>query len=399
MNSLFLRAYATIPDMINDIFGTNMPSIIINTYGFFVAMGFLAAAVISYFELKRRHEMGLLPSYFTKETKGKGPVWSDFISPVLMGGFFGLKLGGVITKGVNETLVGQDKALAFIFSLEGSIVGALAGALLYAGYTFYTIKKQQLEKPIEEKVEVKPQDQIGNMVAVAAITGVLGANFFEMLQPGFRFENIFADPTVLFSGLTIYGGLVFGIIGMLIYTTWAKLKPFLVFDSLAIGYLVAYGFGRMGCHFSGDGDWGIVNNTPAPSWIPEYFWSNTYAHNVINEGVKIPGCVGNYCSVLPEGVWPTSIYEIFMCFILAGIMWAVRKKITLAPGFLFSILFVFNGVERYLIEIIRVTDRYENFFNLTQAQIISLGMIILGTGGMIYLYKKHKKEIQSATFR
>lgn len=398
MNHIFLRAYATIPDMINDIFGTNFPSIIVNTYGFFVAMGFLVAAVVSYFELKRRYELKMLPSYLAKEIKGEAPKFADFISPVLFGGFLGLKLGGVVIKGVDATLVGQDNALGYIFSLQGSVLGAILGVIAYAAYTFYTIKKQQLEKPLELNVEVKPQDQIGNMVAVAAVFGVLGSNVFEMFQPGFRFENIFADPTILFSGLTIYGGLIFGIVGMLIYTRWAKLKPFMVFDSLSVGFLLAYGVGRMGCHFSGDGDWGIVNNTPAPSWIPEYFWSNTYAHNVINEGVRIAGCEGNYCSVLPEGVWPTSIYEIFMCFILAGIMWAMRKKYTAAPGFMFSILFIFNGIERYLIETIRVTDRYESFFNLTQAQIISIGLIILGIGGIIYLYKKHKVEIQKASF-
>lgn len=398
MNHIFLRAYATIPDMINDIFGTNFPSIIVNTYGFFVAMGFLVAAMVSYFELKRRYELKMLPSYLAKEIKGEAPKFADFISPVLFGGFLGLKLGGVVIKGVDATLVGQDNALGYIFSLQGSALGAILGVIAYAAYTFYTIKKQQLEKPLELNVEVKPQDQIGNMVAVAAVFGVLGSNVFEMFQPGFRFENIFADPTILFSGLTIYGGLIFGIVGMLIYTRWAKLKPFMVFDSLSVGFLLAYGVGRMGCHFSGDGDWGIVNNTPAPSWIPEYFWSNTYAHNVINEGVRIAGCEGNYCSVLPEGVWPTSIYEIFMCFILAGIMWAMRKKYTAAPGFMFSILFIFNGIERYLIETIRVTDRYESFFNLTQAQIISIGLIILGIVGIIYLYKKHKVEIQKASF-
>jgi phosphatidylglycerol---prolipoprotein diacylglyceryl transferase len=399
MNTIFLRAYATIPDMINDIFGTNFPSVIVNTYGFFVAMGFLAAAVISFYELKRRHDLKMLQGYHTKVWKGKAPVVSDLILPIFLGGFLGLKLGGVVIYGVENTLVGQNDALNYIFSLQGSILGAILGALAYGGYTFYSIKKEQLPEPKQEDVYIAPQDQIGNMVAVAAIFGVLGSNIFEMFQPGFRFENFIEDPTVLFSGLTIYGGLIFGIIGMLIYTRWAKLKPFLVFDSLSIGFLVAYGIGRMGCHFSGDGDWGIVNNTPAPSWIPEYFWSNTYAYNVINEGVRIPGCVGNYCYVLPEGVWPTSIYEIFMCFILAGIMWAVRKKVTAAPGFMFCILFVFNGIERFLIETIRVTDRYENFFNLTQAQIISIGLIIAGISGMVYLYKKYKPEIQAATFK
>lgn len=399
MNFLPLRAYPTIPDMINDIFGTNFPSVIINTYGFFVALGFAAAAVITYHELKRRHQLGFLQSYKTKTKKGEGPKVTDFIMPALIGAFLGLKAGGVIRDGVEATLVGQHNALDFIFSLQGSIIGAIVGFLAYVGYTYYEIKKQQLPEPKEVEVEVKPQDQIGSIVAVAAVTGVLGSNVFDMFQPGNSLQNLLSDPSQMFSGLTIYGGLVFGIIGVLAYCKWAKLKPFMVFDSVSIGFLLAYGIGRLGCHFSGDGDWGIVNTSSSPSWLPDYFWSNTYAHNVINAGVEIEGCVGDYCRVLPEGVWPTSIYEVVMCTILAGIMWSVRKKFTAAPGFMFMILFVFNGIERYFIEIIRVTERYENFFNLTQAQIISIILVILGIGGMIYLYQKHKKEIQAASFK
>jgi prolipoprotein diacylglyceryltransferase len=385
--------------MFNDIFGTNLPSIIINTYGFFVALGFAAAAVIAYHELKRRYELGLLESYKSKTKKGEGPKLTDFLMPGLIGGFLGLKAGGVIRDGAEATLVGQQNALNFIFSFEGSIIGAIVGFIAYVGYTYYEIKQKQLPEPKEVEMEIKPQDQIGSLVAVAAVTGVLGSNVFDMLQPGNSLQNLLADPSQIFSGLTIYGGLVFGIIGVLAYCKWAKLKPFMIFDSISIGFLFAYGIGRLGCHFSGDGDWGIVNTSPSPSWLPEYFWSNTYAHNVINAGVKIEGCVGEYCSVLPQGVWPTSIYEVLMCTILAGIMWSVRKKFTAAPGFMFMILFVFNGVERYFIEIIRVTERYENFFNLTQAQIISIGLVIVGVGGMVYLYNRYKTEIQAASFK
>ena len=399
MNFIPLRAYATIPDMINDIFGTNFPSVIINTYGFFVALGFMAAAVLAYKELKRRYELGYLQSYKTKNKEGEAPKVTDFLMPAFLGAFLGLKAGGVIRDGVEATLVGQDNALNFIFSWEGSALGAVLGFLAYVGYTYYDIKKKQLPEPKEVEVEVKPQDQIGSLVAVAAVTGVLGSNIFDMFQPGNSIGNLLADPTQLFSGLTIYGGLVFGILGVLAYCKWAKLKPFMIFDSISIGYLLAYGIGRMGCHFSGDGDWGIVNTSPSPSWLPDYFWSNTYAHNVINAGLQIEGCIGDYCKELPQGVWPTSIYEVVMCGILAGFMWSVRKKFTAAPGFMFMLLFVLNGIERYFIEIIRVTDRYENFFNLTQAQIISIILIIVGIGGMIYLYQKHKTAIQAASFR
>ena len=72
-------------------------------------------------------------------------------------------------------------------------------------------------------------------------------------------------------------------------------------------------------------------------------------------------------------------------------MWTVRKKVTRFPGFMFMLLFVVSGIERFPIEMIRVTDRFPSFFNLSQAQIISVCMIIVGTAGMIYLGMRHKK--------
>jgi prolipoprotein diacylglyceryltransferase len=39
---------------------------------------------------------------------------------------------------------------------------------------------------------------------------------------------------------------------------------------------------------------------------------------------------------------------------------------------------------------IRVTDRFPSFFNLSQAQIISVCMVIVGVAGMSYLWMKNK---------
>ena len=53
---MLLRAYATIPDFINALIGTDIPRFPVNTYGFFVAMGFLVAAYFLTKELKRKEE-------------------------------------------------------------------------------------------------------------------------------------------------------------------------------------------------------------------------------------------------------------------------------------------------------------------------------------------------------
>lgn len=395
MQVIFLRAYATIPEFINSVLGFDLvPDIPVNTYGFCVAMGFMVAAILSSKELKRRGKLGMINDMPTTQIVGAKPQWKDFIFPILVGYFVGMKIIGALIHEPGLLTNGQN-TVAYLFSGQGyHVYGAIVG-LLAAGYTYYSINKEALPEPKVEETFIKPQDLIGELVMVAAIFGVVGASVFEIIQPNSEMTllELFSDPMNFVSGLTIYGGFFFGITGVTIYALYRKLKPFVLFDSIAPGFMLAMAFGRMGCHFSGDGDWGVVNTKPSPSWLPDYFWSNHYAHNVIEEGEQIAGCVGKYCTQLEPGVYPTALYEIMMFITLFAIMWAVRKHVTRMPGFMFMFLLVLSGIERYPIEMIRVTDRFPSFFNLTQAQIISIGLVIVGTAGMVYLWKRYKPNL------
>lgn len=172
-----------------------------------------------------------------------------------------------------------------------------------------------------------------------------------------------------------------------------------VSDVGAPGIMLAYAIGRIGCQLSGDGDWGIVNTHPKPlllHWLPDWMWSFNFPHNILNQGVYINGCRGYYCNVLPQGVYPTSFYEIVICGAMFAVMWLIRKRVTTA-GFMSYFYLILIGTERFFIEFIRITIRY-HFLGivLTQAQIISVCMFIVGVGGMIYLYIiKPRKAIKS----
>jgi phosphatidylglycerol:prolipoprotein diacylglycerol transferase len=166
----------------------------------------------------------------------------------------------------------------------------------------------------------------------------------------------------------------------------------------------------MGCQLSGDGDWGIVA-AAIPDWwfLPEWLWSYTFPNNVNNAGGLIAGCdpeayrsvVGSvsieqrcqtacgmrYCHELKEGVYPTSIYEILMTFTGLGLLWIWRRKIKIG-GMVFALYLIFNGVERFFIETIRVNERYDYFgLNWSQAQFISVGFVIAGILSVLYLWK------------
>jgi prolipoprotein diacylglyceryltransferase len=95
-------------------------------------------------------------------------------------------------------------------------------------------------------------------------------------------------------------------------------------------------------------------------------------------GILIPGCLQENCHVLPEPVYPTSLYESIIALLLFVFIWSVRKwKWT--PGYLFAVYLVVEGLARFFIEFIRINPKYEVAgVNLSQAQIISVFAIVTG---------------------
>jgi phosphatidylglycerol:prolipoprotein diacylglycerol transferase len=151
-------------------------------------------------------------------------------------------------------------------------------------------------------------------------------------------------------------------------------------DAAAPGLMLAYAVGRIGCHVAGDGDWGIVNTHTKPfSWLPNWMWAYNYPHNVNEAGVRIAGCLDTkYCNQLPQPVYPTPLYETIICLVLFLILWSLRKRLKI-PGTLFAVYLMLNGLERFLIEKIRVNVRM-HFLGLhpTQAEVVSLLLFISG---------------------
>ena len=80
--------------------------------------------------------------------------------------------------------------------------------------------------------------------------------------------------------------------------------------------------------------------------------------------------------------------EVLAGLIIFAILWSLRKKIK-APGVLFGIYLTFNGLERFMIEKIRVNNTMNLFgFHPTQAEVIST---LLFLGGLLIIYLRRKK--------
>ena len=390
--------YPTIYDAVKDLFGISIPFLkLLQSFGFFVALAFLLCAWVFAKELRRKEMQGLLQPTFRKITKGAPATRIEMAGQFLFGYLIGWKILSIPFSGGLFNANPRN----YILSGSGNIYLGLAAGFALAYLRWWQSNKHKLAEPKEEQEKVSAADHVGNMTLIAAIFGFLGAKIFHILE---NFGDFLKDPSGLlfsFSGLTMYGGLILGGIAVLIYAKKQGFNILHVMDACAPGLFLAYGVGRIGCHVAGDGDWGIVNVKPKPHWLsflPNWIWSYNYPNNVngtCNPDERNPAYALSQllCDpahpALVQPVYPTPFYEAMINIIFFFVLWSQRKKFS-TPGLVFSVFLIFNGVERFFIEIIRVDTVLFHIgsFEVVQAQIIAVCLITLGTIGCFWTKKR-----------
>ena len=382
--------FAKLSDLINYLFGIhiNLP---IQTYGFFVAMAFLTGAYIIWLELKRKEKEGVIYSQKKKIWKGKPASVQEMFLSGLFGFIIGYKVIGMV---INYSFF-ADHPQEYILSWAGNWPGGLILAAISVYSTYRRKQKQKLDSPVQVETIIHPYQLTGNILMVAAVFGILGAKLFDVIE---HIDQLIIDPVgtlFSFSGLAFYGGFIVAAFAVIIYAERNKIAWPHICDTFAPAMILAYAVGRIGCQLSGDGCWGIENLEPKPEWLsflPDWMWAFDYPHNVINEGFRIPSCAGTHCYVLENPVYPTPFYETVMGSIIFIGLWSVRKMLR-TPGYLFSIYLIFNGIERFTIEKIRVNIRHHFLgVEVTQAEIISVVLIFLGIIGLWYFRKRNDQK-------
>lgn len=386
--------YPNLSYLLHDLIGTSRDNAlsVIQTFGLFLGAAFFVAAYVLYIELKRKEKQGLISAIKRKEWQGKGPDWADILINAILGLVLGLKIPAIVAD--FESF--KEDAAGFIFSSEGNWPIGILCMFAFGGYYYWVGLKSKLPKPKEITRTIHPYQRVGDMTVIAAIFGILGARLFSILE---NLDTFIQDPLgQLFSGsgLTIHGGLILAFIANYIYVKKNKIAPIHVMDAIAPALIISYAVGRMGCHLSGDGDWGIINELAKPGWfiLPDWLWAYDYPHNVLNEGIPIEGCTDKYCRRLSSAVFPTPIYEVLGSILIFMILWFTRKRIQFT-GFIFFLYLVLMSIERFLVEFIRINPRYDFIgSDLSQAQIISIILFLIGIAGIGFIFKNREKYAQ-----
>jgi prolipoprotein diacylglyceryl transferase len=348
-----------------------------------VAIAFMVAYWVLTREIKRKQAQGIFETKRVKVMEG-GPVseW-DVLGSFALFGLVGYKLGLMLIS-YDDFYQNPQEA---ILSLRGNFTAALLAALAGGGYRFWQYWQKRNEKPKEQEVERGLLDEMGTILTIAFVGGLLGAKVFHNLE---NWDTFISDPVgslLSFDGLTFYGGLIVAGAGI-IWFLRKKDYPILPFaDAIAPAMILSYGVGRIGCQVAGDGDWGRINPHPKPDWLawaPDWVWKFDFPNNVLQvcnpSRIHYPDiqCSWDEIGRLAEPVYPTAFYETLMTLVIFGILWALRKHLPFW-GQMTGIYLIFNGMERFLIEQIRVNTVYHILGGeITQAELISSGMMLAG---------------------
>jgi len=382
--------YPNISDFLKDIFGINLP-LPIQSFGFFLAVAFLFAAIIVSYELKRKEKQGLVSPLTKTKTIGKPISIIKLALTALITFIVSYKLVEAI---FNYTIFVENPAL-FILSSRGNLIWGIIISIITIIIRYIIINNKKLKEPITINYQVHPYEHTVNIILIGALAGIIGSKLFHNLEHIDELINNPIEALLSFSGLTFYGGLILATIAIIVYSKMNKISVPVMADVVAPAIILAYSIGRIGCQFAGDGDWGIENLSPKPEWlsiIPDWLWSYNYPHNILNQGIPIDGCTGKHCFVLATPVFPTPFYETILCLLIFIFLWLIRKRIN-TNGVLFGLFLIFSGIERFFIEKIRINIHYYIFnLYLCQAEIISVILIIIG---FLLIWKLKKKESAS----
>jgi phosphatidylglycerol---prolipoprotein diacylglyceryl transferase len=208
----------------------------------------------------------------------------------------------------------------------------------------------------------EPPDLAWAIVGYGIAGGLLGARFHQAL---YYWPDFIADPLGFLTGptgLVWYGGLLGGTLATIWPIRRARVAYASALDTAALGLTIGLAIGRVGCHLSGDGDWGT------PTTLP---WGVAYLHGTAPWPYG-PGIA----------VHPAPLYEAILLIAIFAVLIRLRTRVS-PPGSLFAIWLLLASAARFAVECVRTNPPIA--LGLTEAQLTS---IALAAGASFWLWHR-----------
>lgn len=153
------------------------------------------------------------------------------------------------------------------------------------------------------------------------------------------------------AGLTIYGAILGGALGIWVYSKFSKLEFGYIADLIVPGLILAQMVGRVGCTVNGC-CYGEATSLP---------WGIIYIHP-------------NSLAPLGIAVHPTQVYEILFLLVVFGVVLVLRNRFK-PDGSLFLIYLALYSGWRFGIDFLRTGSPF--LFGLHQSQVIGIVIMVI----------------------
>ncbi|MDG1206092.1 MAG: prolipoprotein diacylglyceryl transferase [Pseudomonadales bacterium] len=209
------------------------------------------------------------------------------------------------------------------------------------------------------------EEQISDMIFYGVFGVILGGRIGYMLFYGH--QQLIDDPLSIFKlwqgGMSFHGGMLGVILAAYLYGRKSQRGFFAVMDLIAPSIPMALGFGRLGNFINGE----------LPGRISDVSWAVIYPGDVVTRH-------------------PSSLYQaVLEGPVLFFTLWLFTQK--MRPSMTTSGMFLIGyGCFRFISESFREPDAhlgYVAFEWLTTGQLLSLPMLIVGVGVLIFGYKRN----------
>lgn len=230
-----------------------------------------------------------------------------------------------------------------------------------------------------------------DLVLIAFPLAIVGARLNYVLFTPNNNWTFLSILEVWNGGLMIYGGVLFAAIGIAIYCKIKKYSILKVFDLIAPALILGQAIGRWGNFFNQEAYGSLVTNTGL-QWFPfsVFIESSHFTTEASNQ-------VLSHYGHMVDGAYfnATFFYESIWCLGGFFLLFWLNKK-TDEKGLVTATYFVYYGLERFFVEMLRTDSLYLGSVKISV--LISGILILVGLSFLVYMFINHKSKNRKQNF-